>query len=103
VDQGLAQVERWWSRKYNLPPNHPLLLGRSMAELTREMFEDMLLKRQELRELLGKSGTDAQHVLEQINAINEVLGERPDNHDPLAEKWERELEQGLVPDFDETE
>jgi len=46
--RGISQIKRWWSQKYNLPPNHPLCEGRSMADLTREMYEDLFVRRQEL-------------------------------------------------------
>ena len=72
-----------------------------MADLTREMYEDMLVRRGELRSALDDAGRDAPQILAQINAINTALGEKPEHYDPLAEKWERELEQGLIPDLDE--
>lgn len=31
---------RWWSLKYNLPSNHPLLLNKTLEELIIDFFED---------------------------------------------------------------
>ena len=72
-----------------------------MADLTREMYEDMLVRRKELRAALEHAGRDAPQILAQINALNAALGEEPEHHDPLADKWERELDQGIIPDLDE--
>jgi hypothetical protein len=32
---------RWWMKKYKLPPNHPLLLDRSIESLLAEQMDDM--------------------------------------------------------------
>lgn len=72
-----------------------------MADLTREMYEDMLVRRNELRAALEEGGREVPQILDQINAINQALGEKPEHYDPLADKWEREIEQGLIPDLDE--
>lgn len=37
----------WWSRKYNLPQNHPLLLSMTFEELAIEFFQDQYIKNKE--------------------------------------------------------
>lgn len=34
----------WWSEKYNLPPNHPLLLQLTIEELIIEYYRDIFAK-----------------------------------------------------------
>lgn len=35
-----------------------------------------------------------------LRRLSEALGEIPEGYDPLVDQWERELEQGLIPDLD---
>lgn len=72
--------------------------------MQREYYEDLVTRRDDLREQLrdsdeGKSPED--RILEAINAINAVFGDPPEGHDPLFDKWERELAEGRTPDLDE--
>ena len=68
-----------------------------------EYYEDLAARRDDLREQLqGDSGkSPEERILEMINAINRVFGDDPEGFDPLFDKWERELEEGLTPDLDE--
>jgi len=65
------------------------------------MLQDLVTRRRELRELQGEKGYDPEVLQEQINAINDVFGDKAEMWDPLIEKWERELLEGRVPDLDE--
>ena len=95
-------MQRWWSRKYNLPPNHELCTSRSVSDLMVEMYGDLDEKREELRrELAERTSGNNESLIEQINRINAVFEEPEEGFDPLIEKWERELEEGLVPDLEE--
>ena len=102
VSTGYTQVKQWWSQKYRLPPNHELFENQSLAELTYEMFEDMISRRDEiLEELETAESKQADWLVKQLNLLNEALGEEPYIQDPLIDKWDRELAAGLVPDLDE--
>jgi len=73
-----------------------------MAELSLEMYEDMLLRREEIMEQLETANSKVSSGLyEQLNSINVALGEPPVVQDELVERWERELEQGIMPDLNE--
>lgn len=73
-----------------------------MAELSLEMYEDMLLRREEIMEQLETANSKVSSGLyEQLNSINVALGEAPVVQDELVERWERELEQGIMPDLNE--
>ena len=82
----------WWAKKYNLPPNHELLLRRSPASLLREMFDDLVAKRDELTELVDDKNYDQRVVVENLTRINKILGVLDDpktlRADPVAEEWE---------------
>lgn len=102
VSAGYTQVRQWWSNKYRLPPNHELFENQSLAELTYEMFEDMISRRDEILEEIKTAESSQLLALEkQLNALNEMLGEDRFIADPLIDKWDRELEAGLVPDLNE--
>ena len=98
---GVTQRRRWWCDKYELPPNHPLFLERSVSSLQQEMCEDLLWRqRQLLRRLEDEPDKDGA-LLEELNSINKALGEEETVIDPLFDKWERELAEGKIPDLDE--
>ena len=101
VETGRAQLRRWWSRKYNLPANHPLFLSRTPSDLNQEMYEDLLLRRAELRDSLGDTdNAGKKKILESISAINVLFGEKAEVEDELADQWERDLAEGRDPDLD---
>lgn len=102
VETGYGQVKRWWVKKYKLPPNHELFESQSIAELTMEMYEDMLLRKQEIMEDLETATTkQAGELYRQLNSINSILGEGETVQDELIDRWERELESGILPDLNE--
>lgn len=96
-------MRRWWSQKYQRPPNDPLFTGQTIAELQLEMFEDMLLQRESLEDHLDHlaDAESRREAREKIQALNEILGDTKAVEDPLIEKWEEELARGQVPDLTE--
>lgn len=87
--------------KYKLPPSHVLFQNQSIAELNMEMYEDLYVRKADIESDLDKDVTDKQPLLEQLAALNTALGEEAAVVDPLADKWERELAAGRIPDLDE--
>ena len=101
IDSGKSTMSRWWSRKYNLPPNHELFLERTLGDLHQEMIEDLLLRQDELRKRVDDGEDEEGDLFRELNEVNKALGEDEDIQDVLWDKWERELAEGKVPDLDE--
>ena len=101
VKSGYAAIKKWWISKYRLPPNHPLFLQQSIPELNLEMFEDHVLRRDELIEMLQSGNCDHSAVSREIGRLDEALGDGSTIEDDLFDKWERQLEDGQVPDLNE--
>jgi len=102
LNDGLAQIRRWWTRKYNRPSTDPLFTGQTAEELHLEMFDDLLVQREEIMERLGKSMDirDRENLREKLHEINDVFGYKVDmGEDALIDEWERDLEAGKVPDL----
>jgi len=84
----------WWTKKYNLPRNHELLLTRSPASLLREMLDDLVDRRAALTDMLDDKHADRKAVVEQLASLNEMLGILDDpnvrtrHRDPTVEEWE---------------
>ena len=102
VESGEVRIKRWWVDKYNLPPNHELFQNQSLAELTQEMYEDLYYKWEGLRDMLDgdEKGLDRSKLLDQYNALSKALGEDTEVADPLVAQWEKDLEEGRIPDLD---
>lgn len=109
---GLSALKRWWVGKYKLPPTHPLFEGQSMAALTLEMFEDLYVRREEIKRDLKdvSSAKERLELMDALQKLDEALGERDEatdpngpmvTGDPLVDRWERELAAGRMPDLDE--
>lgn len=107
VENGIAGVKRWWIKKYKLPPNHELFLKQTMHDLNLEMFEDWILRKKELKEMISDFGhgysreqlSDMQH---EINQLAKALGEQVEVvEDELIDKWERDIAEGRIPNLDE--
>lgn len=64
----------------------------------------MLARREELREQMrgAKSSQEKEELREQINNLGNLFMLRPvvEDEDELIAQWERELEEGQVPDLD---
>ena len=75
-------------------------MSQSESELMLEMYEDMLLRKQEILDELETADTKtANELYRQLNALNVGLGEEEVIQDDLVERWEKELEQGKIPDL----
>lgn len=99
LDSGEAQIKRWWSERYKLPPNHELFLSMSLSEHIQEMYEDLLFKREEVERNLEEGVGDKEILMKQLAALNRALEEEV-SEDDLIDQWERDLEAGRVPDLD---
>lgn len=72
-----------------------------MAEVTQDMYEDLLFQREEiLGDLERASGGASDSLMSRLNAINKVLGYEQQVQDDLFDEWERALDEGRVPDLD---
>jgi hypothetical protein len=97
----MAGLKRWWVSRYNLPPNHPLFVGQSVAELNLEWFEDLMLRRVALQEMIDEGNCDYSATSKELDEINQALGEQAVESDDLIDKWERQIANGEMPDLDE--
>ena len=77
--------------------------NQSEAELRLEMFEDLLVRREKIREQLETYLETGERAIlkEQLQDINEVFGTEGElGEDDLIDDWERDLEAGRTPDLD---
>jgi hypothetical protein len=98
----MGRLKRWWSNKYKLPPNHSLFVSQSEDELTQAMFEDWMVERESVLEKLKNNDGDGKDLIEHLNLLNKALGEKKGDvvQDDLFESWERDVEEGRIPDLD---
>ncbi len=100
---GLSSLKRWFVDKYKLPPTHALFVGQTEADLRLEIYEDLVARQADLRAQLQAfrrdDGQAYNALMDQLNAVNESLGEQAEDYDAAAEQWERDLDAGLTPDF----
>jgi len=105
IDDGIARIENWWTSKYKLPPNHELFMNRSVASLHIEMLKDLLLKKEQLEKDLKKAtGAEFTELTNQLTSIDRALNDEVDSdlsEDPLIDKWEKELLEGITPNLNE--
>lgn len=80
-------LRRWWAEKYKLPSTHELFQQATPFDLLTEYYED-LFDDDSMAALDAIRGEDGEVVFEDLD-------------DPLLAKWERELAQGITPDFEE--
>jgi hypothetical protein len=103
----LSILERWFTKKYNLPPTHEAFLSRPQALHLREFFEDLYIREEELElELKQASGPDKASIAQSLQAIRRILSGEDQavlapTGDPLVDKWLREMEAGQTPDLTE--
>lgn len=79
-------------------------MSRTIADLTQEMYEDMIIRREELESMLQEAEEKKDprsSIMEAITAINRALGESDFVEDALIDKWEAQLEAGEIPNLDE--
>lgn len=78
----MEALARWWQRKYKLPSNHELFLERTEFDLMVEFYEDMFDEKP-LEAMRNEDG----HI------------QFTDTGDPLIDKWEAEIAQGMDPNL----
>lgn len=86
-----------------MPPNHTLFLEQSVAELNQEMIEDLLVRKRDLTTALedeDQSIKEQQELSRQLRAVLTALGDPVETGDELIDQWERDLEEGRVPDLE---
>jgi hypothetical protein len=72
----------------------------SLAEHTQEMFEDLMFRRQEIERGLEEGSVDREASMRQLAIIDGVLENKDVSEDDLFDQWERDLEEGRIPDLD---
>lgn len=79
-------LRRWWTSKYKLPWTHECAQSSTLEDLLVEYYEDFYEKNpSEARKVFSENG----------EFFFESTG------DPLLDKWEEELQKGLIPDLEE--
>lgn len=104
VDSGLSNLRRWWSEKYKRPSNDPLFESRPVAEWMQELYEDIYERKKEIEADLADNDVSLSEktaLSGKLARICRMLGEPEPFVDPLADKWDRELDEGKIPDLDE--
>lgn len=72
----------------------------SLAEHTQEMYEDLMFRRDEIEKSLEEGSGDKQALMRQYSIINSVIEGKEESEDDLFDQWERDLEEGRIPDLD---
>lgn len=72
----------------------------SLAEHTQEMYEDLMFRREEIERSLEEGSGDKQALMRQFSIINRVIEGKEESEDDLFDQWERDLEEGRIPDLD---
>lgn len=100
-------IQRWWSDKYDLPPNDPRFLGVPLAEHVREFLYDLAVRRADVRVQL-ESGEGNRAVMQRaLDTLDRVLGDDADDGPDeemearvaWAEEVERAIDEGREPDW----
>lgn len=74
-----------------------------MAELNQEMIEDLLVRKRDLIAALGDEDQpikEQQELSRQLRGVLTALGDPVETGDELVDQWERDLEEGRVPDLE---
>lgn len=103
IEKGIGKLKTWWSKKYKLPANHNLFMDQSIGALYLEMYSDIYIKRDEIMsEITENSDLSLKQIAvlnRQLDEINSQLGEPYESSDELIDQWEKELEEGKIPDL----
>ena len=100
LDSGMVQIKRWWSDRYKMPPNHELFTSLSVAEHTQDMYEDLMFRRADVERSLESGEGDREVLMKQLMLLDKVLDEGVESEDDLFDQWERDVEEGRIPDLD---
>jgi len=74
-----------------------------VAELNQEMIEDLLVRKRDLIAALGDEDQpikEQQELSRQLRGVLTALGDPVETGDELVDQWERDLEEGRVPDLE---
>jgi len=85
--------------KYKLPPNDPRFESRSWVDWQVEMFEDLYVRRETIKAQMAEGTADNTKATKALQAIEAVLGIGSGADDTLVDRWEKDLEEGRVPDL----
>jgi len=75
----MTPLRRWWTKKYQKSPNSEEYKGYTLFDLLTEFFEDYY--------------SNEPSKMKDLDLPFSPTG------DPMVDKWEREIEQGLTPDI----
>lgn len=75
---------KWWEKKYKLPSNHNLFVSRTLFDLLVEFYEDYF---------------DRNPMEVHRQADGQI--QFKDTGDPLIDKWEQQIADGIEPNLDE--
>ncbi len=107
VDQGHLDVRRWWSSKYSRPHNDPLFGTRPIHAWISEMYEDAYERVRDLETLLDDPDIrqeERRNLSQRLRKLYKMLGETDEDkaigEDPLIDQWEKDLDEGRMPDLD---
>lgn len=64
-------------------------------------MEDLLIRKGEIEDQLTEEVDEQGALFSELNGINDALGEAKHVIDPLWDRWEAQLAQGIIPDLDE--
>lgn len=79
-----------------------MFTGQTVAELYSEMYEDLLIQREEILEKLDEISDSRERgeLRERLSGINKVFDYEVDiGEDDLIDEWEKDLAEGRVPDL----
>lgn len=105
MTSGKTALSRWWSQKYNRPPNDPSYRDQSTGLLLREFFEDIYRRKEELEaQIQDASGQEVTSINKALDAVRKILAVDDDEitgetGDPVVDEWIRDLEEGRTPNL----
>jgi len=77
-------------------------MERSWAEWQVEMYEDLYVRRNDIKAQITDGDVDQRKAIKVLNAIEGLLGDPSGSgSDPMVDKWERELDEGKTPDLND--
>lgn len=91
-------------RKYGLPTSHPAFQNALPADVLLEFFEDAWEEKHALEEAREKRGSHfGEYDRRRLSELEKLLGltNGETSEDALADKWDREIAEGKIPNLDE--
>lgn len=109
LDNDEELIVKWWVKKYNLPPNHPLLLNRHIEDLFIEMFQDETIANMEQKETKREEDLGWEEEIDEAHdyKMKKLIGKKSDEVDlsefqkkaKQIEETEKELEEEINEEF----